>query len=132
MAVHFSPARNVLYTDNFGRELEFTQASNGDVSVRVYYGSNPINKLFQNNIFFRRDMGPLRTPVEKSLADPDITPYERKVILQAITNALERDAILDERSVVYLEIENDIGSGIIHRNTGRELLQARQITVVLK
>ncbi len=134
--VTFQLPNSVLYTHDSGRELEFTQAETkapgreiGDVSVRVYYGLNEISRISQKNIYVERKKQGIQRVGIKNLAS--LTSSERKNVLKAIAVALDKDAILDDRSSVFLEITDGIATDIIHRQTLAPLYTARSITVVL-
>lgn len=136
-AIGFVPADPVRYTANCGRQLEFTQIGRetrtkeeGEVSVRVYYGTNKISTISQRNIFVEKNTIGLRQLERRNLAA--LSKIERKTVLSAIEAAIDNDAILDHRSSAYLEIENGEVTDITHRQTGAALFSARSITVILK
>jgi len=78
MAVHFVPAADVTHMENSGRQLEFQQANNGKVVVKVRYGLSNINTVYQNNVFV--DTGPL----DPLVALNDLNRKSRKRVIEII------------------------------------------------
>ncbi len=112
------PALVVEHMEDSRRQLEFKQNNEDDVSVRVHFGLNEINKVFQENIFIERNVVGLRQIKDVTLEN--LTPVVRKNILKAI-----------EQGTAKIRTEDGKETEIKKRNSTGFYREVKHITVIL-
>lgn len=104
----FNPAETAYYADDVGRQLDFTQFADGNVSVRVRYGLTEINQVYQDCIFAQRNSNRLG----QSFAE--LHPVQKRSLIRSIVSD-RVDVITVDGPITDVRKRNTVGDVFLHK-----------------